>query len=134
VNPSKVFYKALLGFLFNGNTKKRRRRIKMAQEEMVQTILREFVELQEKEGIRLEIVREGTLLEIAEEKIKKLELIAEKLIGLLLHNNRRKLNEIRWELAAYYQYRGFPTSQVWKGFVIVPIVEDKFFVIVVETA
>jgi hypothetical protein len=107
----------------------------MAQEEMVQTILREFVELQEKEGIRLEIVNEGTLLEIAEEKIKKLELIAEKLIGLLLHNNRRKLNEIRWELAAYYQYRGFPTAQVWrKRFVIVPTIDNFYVVILVDTA
>jgi hypothetical protein len=110
----------------------------MAQEEMVQTILnvlREFVELQEKEGIRLEIVNEGTRLDdILKYKIGKLGINVIGLKLLFLHNNRKKIGEIRWELAAYYQYRGFPTSQVWKGFVIVPVVGSDFFVIAVETA
>jgi hypothetical protein len=111
----------------------------MEHREMVQTILNileEFVRLQQEEnGISLEIVREGTCLEIAEEKIKRFEpnIIAEKLIGLLLHNNRRKIKEIRWKLAEYYKINGFPAAQVWRRFVIVPIVNNFYVVILVDT-
>jgi hypothetical protein len=109
----------------------------MVREEIAQTILNlleEFVNLKDKEGIRLEIVHDGTRInDILRYQIKKLRINVIGIKLLLLHNMRRKLKEIRLELAAYYQCNGFPNVYILKRFVIVPVVGDKFFIIEVDT-